>query len=102
MPGATFLQRASHWQAALPRTLTCRQDMALLRNSLEPLTRFSGMVPAQSCSNTLVIQAQHEWQGWTGNFAACQEGLRQKIHCQQHTLHHIQLYRHLSKTNISA
>lgn len=85
MAGATFLQRASCWQAALPRTLPCRQDMALLRNSLEPLPCFSGMVPAQSCSNTLVIEAQHEWWGWTGNFAACQEGLCQKIHRQQHT-----------------
>lgn len=44
-----------------------------------------GIVPARSCSNTLMIQAQHEWRGWTGNFAACQEGLCQKIHRQQHT-----------------
>lgn len=59
-------------------------SVAWLRGSLEPLTLFSGTVPAQSCSNTLVIQAQHERRDWTSNFAACQEGLCQKIHRQQH------------------
>lgn len=101
MAAATFLQRSSLWQTALPRTLPCRQDIALLRNSLEPLTRFSGMVPAQSCSNTLVIQAQHEWWGWTGNCCMPRGAVPENSPPAAY-LHHIQLYRHLSKTNISA